>query len=132
MPSKLAAEQLGIGVTSLKRICRSHGIREWAYRGDGSSRPQSDPPSMKEPANFDGIPTATVLPYQEMVMEDQIAAESFELNLTDDQLEEMEDIILELITVSKSLRENLGFSVLNEFVMHTLLEKAAKRASEFL
>ena len=52
-------------------------------------------------SHADGIPTATVLPYQEMVMEDQIAAESFELNLTDDQLEEMEDIILELITVSK-------------------------------
>jgi hypothetical protein len=47
LPSKQASEQLGLGLTSFKRLCREHGIQVWPYRSikaaqaeKATSRPQ--------------------------------------------------------------------------------------------
>lgn len=48
----------------------------------------------------EGIRSNAVLPHQDVALHDQIAAEAFELNLEENELDEMEETIEELVAVS--------------------------------
>lgn len=118
LTGKEASKNLGLGLTSFKRVCRFYGIQSWPQ--NNHLLPKNKHEVKNEP---DEVRTAQFKSSLTTIQKDLENVKSVELSRDAKEREEMCTRIKELYSISCRMRVQNGFSMFNDSALLTLLQR---------